>query len=641
MRQIFRPAIRLMNQLNYPQKFLLISLLFVLPLIVVLTLLLGTLNEDIRSARKELDGIQYLRPLRTVLQATIEQQFLAERYLNGEPDAEPVLIMKNAELKASLGALSEVDAVLGKNLQTSVQYASLQNQAERLHAQLLLRLVADSNAAHARFISTIRTLMQRVGDTAGLVLDANIDASYLTDVVLLEVPENQDLLAQTVGLLGIVTNDQQGASDDKTRLTIIYALFQSNLTRLESKLKTMFTQTADQTLQPALRTRLQDVSLAENLLLTSINQRLFGSERLQTSVVDFRKQQAAALAASFNLWDRTSDTLEGLLNARIAGLARQRAIVLTLSGLMAFIVAYLLAGFYLAVMGTVGAFQAVTQQMIGGNFSQQVAINTRDELGRVATSFNAIAAALVESSTQRQAIVEHAAHAILTFNEQGNIESLNPAATRMFGSAELLGQPITTLLLSDLATLQAVASMREISGQRHDGSTFIAEVAVGQAQRNQTPLWIVFVRDITVRKQAEAERNRLQDEMIRAQATVLAELSMPLIPISATVMVLPLIGAMDSERIGQLLNTLLHGIEQQHARVAIVDVTGVPIMDTQVAHGIIRAAQGVLLLGAELIITGIRPDVAQTLVELGVDLSAITTRSTLQSGIAYALTKRM
>ena len=149
------------------------------------------------------------------------------------------------------------------------------------------------------------------------------------------------------------------------------------------------------------------------------------------------------------------------------------------------------------------------------------------------------------------------------------------------------------------------------------------------------------MRDITVRKQAEAERNRLQDEMMRTQAMVLAELSMPLIPITSAVMVMPLIGAMDSERVSQFQATLFHGIQTQRARIAIVDVTGVPVVDTQVAHGIIKAAQGVQLLGAELVLTGIRPDVAQTLVGLGVDLNAITTRSTLQSGIAYALGGRL
>jgi rsbT co-antagonist protein RsbR len=76
---------------------------------------------------------------------------------------------------------------------------------------------------------------------------------------------------------------------------------------------------------------------------------------------------------------------------------------------------------------------------------------------------------------------------------------------------------------------------------------------------------------------------------------------------------------------------------ETHAQVAILDITGVPVVDTQVANALLRAAQAVKLLGAQVVLTGIRPEVAQTLVGLGVDLGDIVTRGTLQSGIAFAL----
>ena len=77
-----------------------------------------------------------------------------------------------------------------------------------------------------------------------------------------------------------------------------------------------------------------------------------------------------------------------------------------------------------------------------------------------------------------------------------------------------------------------------------------------------------------------------------------------------------------------------------HAKTAIIDITGVPVVDTQVASALLRAAQAVRLLGARVILTGVRPEVAQILVGLGVDLRGIITRSTLQSGIADAFGQR-
>jgi rsbT co-antagonist protein RsbR len=148
---------------------------------------------------------------------------------------------------------------------------------------------------------------------------------------------------------------------------------------------------------------------------------------------------------------------------------------------------------------------------------------------------------------------------------------------------------------------------------------------------------LVVCRDDTERKRGAAERARLQEEIIQFQSAVLRELSTPLIPISDEVVVMPLIGSMDARRAEQMMETLLEGIARNRARVAILDITGVPVVDTQVADALLRVAQSARLLGTHVVLTGIRPEVAQTLIGLGTSLDGITTRGTLQSGIAYAM----
>jgi anti-anti-sigma factor len=143
--------------------------------------------------------------------------------------------------------------------------------------------------------------------------------------------------------------------------------------------------------------------------------------------------------------------------------------------------------------------------------------------------------------------------------------------------------------------------------------------------------------DITERKHSELEHLRLQEEIIRIQNAAIAELSTPLIPISDTIVVLPLIGSIDSRRAQQVLETLLSGVAERSAELVILDITGVSVVDTQVADALLRAARAVKLLGANVILTGISPEIAQTLVGLGADLSGISTRGTLQDGIASAI----
>jgi rsbT co-antagonist protein RsbR len=149
-----------------------------------------------------------------------------------------------------------------------------------------------------------------------------------------------------------------------------------------------------------------------------------------------------------------------------------------------------------------------------------------------------------------------------------------------------------------------------------------------------------IITDISDQKRAEQERAMLQQQVIDSQQATLRELSTPLVPIADGVVAMPLVGTIDSQRAQQIIETLLEGISQRQAEMAILDITGVKVVDTHVAQALLRAAQAAALLGAQVILTGIQADVAQSLVQLGADLNRIVTRSDLQAGIAYALGSR-
>jgi anti-anti-sigma regulatory factor len=144
-------------------------------------------------------------------------------------------------------------------------------------------------------------------------------------------------------------------------------------------------------------------------------------------------------------------------------------------------------------------------------------------------------------------------------------------------------------------------------------------------------------KDITAEKQRQFAEQQYKEEIIEQQTAALAEMSTPLLTISDTTVVMPLVGAVDSRRVGQIMDALLQGVSTSRASIVILDITGVAVVDTQVANAFIRASQAVSLLGAQVVLTGIRPEVAQTLVQLGVDLRSIVTRGTLQDGISFAL----
>lgn len=128
-----------------------------------------------------------------------------------------------------------------------------------------------------------------------------------------------------------------------------------------------------------------------------------------------------------------------------------------------------------------------------------------------------------------------------------------------------------------------------------------------------------------------------RDVIIHQQRQDLLELSTPVIKLIDNILVVPLIGTIDSKRTQQVMEKLLNAIVMNGAKVAILDITGVPTVDTLVANHIIKTATAVRLLGADLIITGISPVVAQTIVHIGIDLSGVITKAIMADGVILAL----
>jgi rsbT co-antagonist protein RsbR len=152
-----------------------------------------------------------------------------------------------------------------------------------------------------------------------------------------------------------------------------------------------------------------------------------------------------------------------------------------------------------------------------------------------------------------------------------------------------------------------------------------------------------IIIDITAIKARQEEVQRLEAQIeekmqiIDTQTSLLDQMAVPVIQIWKDILLLPLIGVLDSRRAVYVMESLLESIARTRAQIVIVDITGVPVVDTSVAGNLVLSVQAAELLGCQTILVGISPEIAQTLVGLGVDFSHITTRATLQNGLEDAL----
>ena len=220
-------------------------------------------------------------------------------------------------------------------------------------------------------------------------------------------------------------------------------------------------------------------------------------------------------------------------------------------------------------------------------------------------------------------------YAIVMLDPGGHVASWNAGAERFKGyrAEEIIGQ--------HEKELKAAAKDGRFEDEgwrvRKDGTKFWANVIIS-ALRDQDGTLRGFskvTQDLTQRKKAE--------EQIQQQSREIIELSTPVMQVWQGVVVAPLIGSLDSNRTQQFMERLLNRIVETNSPVALVDITGVPTIDTQTAQHLIETISAVRLLGAQVVLTGVRPAIAQTLVHLGIDLSNIMTRASLSAGLQVAL----
>ena len=235
-------------------------------------------------------------------------------------------------------------------------------------------------------------------------------------------------------------------------------------------------------------------------------------------------------------------------------------------------------------------------------------------------------------------------YAIIILDPNGRIASWNPGSEAIMGyrSGEIIGQHFSRFYSSEdvqsgrpeMELKVATAEGRsEDEGWRikKDGSRFWANEVI-TVLRDQGGTLVGFgkvMRDLTERKRAE--------EKATLQAREIIEISTPVIQVWDGVLMAPLVGTLDSERTQQLMERLLERIVATNSSVALLDVTGVPTIDTRTAQHLAETTTSVRLLGAQAVLTGVRPAIAQTLAHLGVDLGEITTRSSLAAGLRVAL----
>lgn len=248
------------------------------------------------------------------------------------------------------------------------------------------------------------------------------------------------------------------------------------------------------------------------------------------------------------------------------------------------------------------------------------------------------------AQTDFQVMLDSIYDEVIQLDEGGYVLTWNQGAERLKGwkAEEVVGQHVTIFYVEeDVQSGLADREMRaardagrfETEGwrKRKDGSRFWASVVISAMRDREGTLlgYVKVARDLTDR--------RAQEELIRRQRDEILELSTPVIQVWDRVLALPIIGTLDSNRASRLTEGLLSRIADLEAQIVILDISGVPTIDTQVAQHLLKTVHAARLMGATSILSGVRPETAQAMVHLGIELGDLRSRNTLRDALQLAL----
>ncbi|MEO8287888.1 MAG: PAS domain-containing protein [Chloroflexota bacterium] len=440
-KNIFSPAVALMARLKFPQRFALITVLFLLPLGMALFMLVSKMNHDIDVAQREVQGANYLRPVNALLGHTLNDWLLSQQAMRGLDVNNDALAENKAKIDKDFQDLAAADAQYGKALGTTEKMTKLKLDWDAMSA---LPQTIDRQILYRPFIASVRDLIAYTGDQSSLILDPQLDTYYMMDSVVVDLPDIQNSIAELGVLADTVVGSRNILDEERAELTVISRQVTEGFAAMQRKAGVAFANNPVGNLKTSVEGPLANAEAASKTLTSMFETEISTAPQIMLSLDTWMATVTEALDSSATLWDAQASQLTYLLQTRSATDARGRNVALLITATTLLLVVYMWVGFYLAVMRTVTGLEDASRMLASGNIDGALDLGNQDELSkRTAAAFTTMASATnslnsamnarTNELTEVALLLAHMHDGVVITDPQGVVKVLNGAASRMLG----------------------------------------------------------------------------------------------------------------------------------------------------------------------------------------------------------------
>jgi methyl-accepting chemotaxis protein len=458
MQALFSPAVALMNRLRYNTKFLLIGAAIAVVMLVLLSSVYTTLNRDINAASSELSGLQMLKHVYRMTQATQQHRGLSAGVLSGNEAMKDKRATKEKDVSEALAA---AEAALSPKLREMPAWKSIRQDWELIQSQGLTWSQPDNVKRHSEMLTKVLQFMVDIADETELTLDPVMDTYYFMDTMVTKMPSmlEQMGITRASGTAALAKKElsPQLRIDLAAQVAQMSGALKAQNINLEKVLRFA------PTLQGALSGPTKEFSEGAEKIFTLVRNDILG-EKFETLPQDYFAMLTQEIDLGYKvMFDTLIPQFEQQLQARVDHARKALMLEIGLAILVALVVGYLGFGTYYSVMNTVQDFSSGARRLADGDLTAEFDTNGADELHAAGKDFNGMAAAFRK----------------LLGGVQGDVRQLNTAAEQLASSSQQIST--STSAQSDSASSMAAAveqmtvGVDHISRNAQDAQTYSRE----------------------------------------------------------------------------------------------------------------------------------------------------------------------
>ncbi len=384
---LFYPAIYLMNRLKYLQKFLVIFLLIIALIAYLVTYLFIQLQEDILFAEQEKTGVEYSVQLGKIVSHVQKHRGLSAQYIGGKSELKDQIVQVEEMVRTEIAQLITIENQYDGYLQTSNYWQQIETDWNDLIGKLDSLNQEESFGLHTTLIAKMLELNAHVGDTSNLTLEDELVNLYLTHAVLEKLPWMTEYLGQ-MRAIGPGTIDKKGANvEEKQKLLGSIANIENLMRDIEKGISIFSNQNPE--LLSIFAADNESVFAATREFITQTQTQIITPVYIiNANSSEYFENATNTIDSIYALLEKESEVLGQQIDRKINDLNQRIDLFMILTSAVVVIILYLFFGFYLAVKNMVNVLERITLRVAEGDLTQQVRLNTRDEIRTIGEAFN-------------------------------------------------------------------------------------------------------------------------------------------------------------------------------------------------------------------------------------------------------------